>query len=78
MSYTTDQSDVTDLENQTYRLVGGSRVQVDRSGVGHCWVDVALDDLPANIRVEIECEIIDGGVESTDCYRTSNGLRYRW
>lgn len=59
-------------------LVRGSQVQVDRSGVGHCWVNVAADEIPANIREEIEGEMIDGGQESCDDYRASNGLHYRW
>lgn len=59
-------------------LVCGSQVQVDKSGVGHCWVDVSADDLPADIRVEIECEIIDGGKDDCDDYVASNGLHYRW
>lgn len=58
-------------------LVCGCQVQEDRSGVGHCWVDVAADDLPGQIREEIEGEIIDGGRESGEIVG-SNGLRYRW
>jgi hypothetical protein len=65
-------------EQQTGRglVVCGKQVQVDRSGVGHCWVDA--DVLPAQIREEIECEIIDGGLENCEDYRASNGLHYRW
>ncbi len=59
-------------------LVCGSQVQVDRSGVGHCWVAVTDDTLPANIREELEGEMIDGGKDSCESYRASNGLRYRW
>lgn len=59
-------------------LVCGSQVQIDRSGVGHCWVDIAADDLPASIREEIECEMIDGGQEECDDYVASNGMHYRW
>lgn len=59
-------------------LVCGRQVQVDRSGVGHAWVDVDAGDIPANIRVEIECEIIDGGKEECDDHVASNGLHYRW
>ena len=58
-------------------LVCGCRVQVDLSGVGHCWVDVGADDLPGSIREEIEGEIIDGGREEGEI-TGSNGLRYRW
>jgi hypothetical protein len=53
-------------------------IQVDRSGVGHCWVDADATKLPKNIEIEIECEILDGGVAHTDDYVASNGLHYRW
>ena len=59
-------------------LVCGSQVQVDRSGVGHCWVDVSATDIPANIREEIEGEMIDGDKEECDDFTASNGLHYRW
>lgn len=59
-------------------LVCGSQVQVDRSGRRHCWVNVTADEIPANIREEIEAEIIDGGKEECDDYVASNGLHYRW
>jgi hypothetical protein len=59
-------------------LVCGCRVQVDRSGVGHCWDDINADDIPANVRQEIECEIIDGGKDECSGFRASNGLHYRW
>ena len=55
-----------------------STVQIDRSGVGHAWTAIDADDLPAAIREEIECEILDGGKESCDDYTASNGLHYRW
>jgi hypothetical protein len=59
-------------------LVCGSQIQVDRSGVGHCWVNVSAGDIPANIVLEIECEIIDGGREECDDFVASNGVHYRW
>lgn len=59
-------------------LVCGSQVQVDRSGVGHCWVNQSASEIPANIRLEIEAEMIDGGQEACADYRASNGLHYRW
>jgi hypothetical protein len=58
-------------------LVCGCRVQVDRSGVGHCWIDVTADDLPGQVREEIEGEIIDGRREEGQMVG-SNGLHYRW
>lgn len=59
-------------------LVCGNQVQMDRSGVGHCWVDVVGEDLPNRIRQEIECEMIDGGKDKCDDYVASNGMHYRW
>lgn len=59
-------------------LVCGSQVQVDRSGVGHCWVDIDAQDLPGSIREEIEEEIIDGGKDECGDFVASNGLHYRW
>ena len=59
-------------------LVCGVQVQVDRSGVGHYWVNVTADDLPGDVRLEIEGEIIDGGREECGGYAASNGLHYRW
>ena len=56
----------------------GSQVQLDRSGVGHCWVDVHADDIPADVRQEIEGEINDGGRETCDDFIASNGQHYRW
>ncbi len=64
--------------NETATLVCGSQVQVDKSGVGHCWANIAAEDIPANIREEIESEMIDGGKESCDDFLASNGRHYRW
>jgi hypothetical protein len=60
------------------QLVCGVQVQVDRSGVGHCWVNVTANDIPYSIREEIEGEMIDGGKETRDDFIASNGLHYRW
>lgn len=59
-------------------LVCGSQVQIDMSGVGHCWRNVDAMDLPVTIREEIECEMIDGGKDDCDDYVASNGMHYRW
>lgn len=59
-------------------LVLGTQVQIDRSGVGHCWANVDSFDLTDAVRQEIECEIIDGGKDDCDLYVASNGLHYRW
>ena len=58
--------------------VCGCQVQIDRSGQGHAWRNVDACDLPANIVLEIEGEIIDGGNETNERYVGSNGLHYRW
>lgn len=59
--------------------VCGYKVYVDRSGgQGHCWVEVTPDSLPVNIREEIECEMIDGGLAECQDYVASNGQHYRW
>jgi hypothetical protein len=59
-------------------LVCGCEIQHDNSGVGHNWQAISAGDLPANIREEIECEILDGGNEECDGYVAANGLLYRW
>lgn len=61
----------------TETLVCGTQVQEDMSGVGHCWRNVAAGDIPANIREEIEGEIIDGGRDTGEIVG-SNGINYRW
>ncbi len=63
-------------ENET--TVCGCQIQVDRSGVGHCWKNIAAEDIPADIREEIEGEIIDGGKDECDDFIGSNGIHYRW
>ena len=52
-------------------------VQVDRSGVGHCWQRVWADDLPADVAEEIAAEIADGQ-HNCDDYVAGNGMHYRW
>jgi hypothetical protein len=60
-------------------LVCGRNVEEDASGgQGHCWRLVRGDEMPASIRAEIEAEMIDGGVDSSDDYMASNGCHYRW
>lgn len=64
---------------KTIVTVCGHPIQHDASGgQGHCWRDCDRIDCPADVQVEIECEIIDGGQESCDDYRASNGVHYRW
>ena len=70
--YRSDEAETTD------GLVCGCRVQHDASGQGHAWRDIDADDLPADTRLEIECEIIDGGQETCAKYVARGGLHYRW
>lgn len=58
-------------------MICGSKIQLDKSGVGHCWV-AADGDCPASIQEEIAGEIIDGGNDDCDDYVASNGVHYRW
>ena len=66
------------MNNETETLVCGCQVQHDASGQGHAWRDIDAEDIPANVREEIECEILDGGKDECDNYVASNGLHYRW
>lgn len=66
------------MKTNENNLVCGSQVQVDRSGIGHCWVNVDADEIPGNIREEIEAEMLDGGKDECSDYVASNGLHYRW
>lgn len=60
-------------------LVAGCQVQIDKSGVGHAWVDADEDNgLTATVQQEIEEQIIDAGKESCSDFVASNGLHYRW
>lgn len=56
----------------------GATVYTDPSGVGHAWRKIHGGEIPANIREEIVCEILDGGRTECADYVASNGLHYRW
>lgn len=58
--------------------VAGCHIQIDRSGVGQHWRNIDAADIPADVRRDIECEIMDGGKDECECYVASNGLHYRW
>jgi hypothetical protein len=58
--------------------VCGKSIQLDKSGVGHCWVPASETDCPASIQEEIAAEIIDGGRKDCDRFKASNGDNYRW
>ncbi len=55
----------------------GKTIQLDRSGQGHAWRNADPDEVPANVVMEIEGEIIDGKRESGELV-ASNGQHYRW
>lgn len=57
--------------------VAGHQIQIDRSGQGHCWRDIDADEIPANVVLELEGEIVDGKREEGQIV-ASNGLHYRW
>lgn len=59
-------------------LVCGTQIQHDASGQGHAWRNIDAADIPANIREEIEGEMIDGGKDTCADFIASNGLHYRW
>ena len=63
-------------KNET--LVAGKQIQMDSSGVGHNFRDIDADEIPANIREEIEGEIIDGKLSKCEKFVASNGMAYRW
>jgi hypothetical protein len=54
-------------------------IQVDRSGVGHCWVGIDHEDIFADILEEILTEAIEGGDrEEWTEYTATNGVSYRY
>ncbi len=69
---------MSQIENEAIAIIDGRTIQIDRSGVGHCWVDVDADSLPANVAEEIAAEIIDGHIIECYGHTACNGLRYRW
>ena len=62
----------------TDTLVCGHQIQRDDSGVGHCWRNIDRESISADVVLEIEAEIIDGGKDSCDDFVGSNGQHYRW
>lgn len=57
--------------------IQGKQIQIDKSGVGHCWLPADSIDCPADIAEEIAAEILDG-LASCDDYVATNGQHYRW
>jgi len=58
--------------------IAGCIIQHDASGVGHAWKVIPCEEIPADIAMEIEGEIFDGGKESCSYFIGSNGEHYRW
>lgn len=58
-------------------MVMGRTIQVDKSGVGHCWVAADAMDCPPSIQEEIAAEIVDGKPTCRD-YVATDGRHYRW
>ncbi len=64
--------------------VCGNQVQYDKSGVGHCWVNIDACDIPANIVEELEGEMMEleskivGDSDKWNTMTGSNGIHYRW
>ena len=52
-------------------------VQQDRSGVGHAWATILIEDIPLNIAEEIATWIIEEDPEPGDEMVGSNGQHYR-
>lgn len=65
------------MANEITTTVADHQIQIDRSGQGHNWRNIDREDIPANIILEIEGEIIDGKQDSGQIV-ASNGLNYRW
>ena len=62
----------------TETTICGKTIKCDASGRGHAWRVIDASDIPANVVLEIEGEILDGGSETCDDYVASNGQHYRW
>lgn len=58
-------------------LVCGHQVQHDASGQGHAWRNIDAADIPANVILELEGHMIDGGLDTAEIV-ASNGQHYRW
>lgn len=66
------------MSTENESLICGNQIQIDRSGQGHNWKDIDAQDIPATVREDIECEIIDGKKDECADFVASNGQHYRW
>ena len=60
------------------KTVAGKQIQIDRSGFADWWVGIDRADISARIVDELECEILDNGIDECTCYRADDGHDYRW
>lgn len=62
-----------------YTMLPGYTIQVSPDGQGHSWDTIDDSNMVGHIDqlMEIDCEVIDGGVEEGEQV-LSNGLLYRW
>jgi hypothetical protein len=58
--------------------VCGNEIEIDFSGVGHCWKAAKEIDCPPSIQEEIAGEIIDRLKDDCSEFVGSNGVHYRW
>ncbi len=58
-------------------VVLGRKIEVDTSGVGHCWIAADEMHCPPDIQEEIAGEIVDGYTPN-DEFLGGNGRTYRW
>jgi hypothetical protein len=59
-------------------IITGRDVQHDPSGVGHAWRTIPADDIPASIREEIACWILEADNPSPGTeYVATGGQHYR-
>jgi hypothetical protein len=60
------------------KTVAGKQIQIYRSGVADWWVGIDRADIIARIVDELECEILDNGIDECKCYRAHDDHDYRW
>lgn len=53
-------------------------IEIDYSGVGHCWKVIPRDEIPSDVLEEIEGEMIDGGMDVCRDFLACDGMHYRW
>jgi hypothetical protein len=52
-------------------------VQIDLSGVGHCWRSLARDIISADVAEELAAWILDDNATAGDEYTASSGQKFR-